>query len=105
MNITPLFEFGFGLSYTTFSYSSLNIDTLGTSQVITFTLSNTGSYAGTEIAQLYLAYPADVGEPPMVLRGFEEVELDVGASSRVSIVLNEREMRYVDGMAVSAVKV
>lgn len=91
--IVPRFEFGFGLSYTTFAYSGLSISVSGKSQVITFTVTNTGVFAGAEKPQLYLAYPASAGEPSKVLRGFEEVNLNVGASSPVTMTLSERDMR------------
>jgi beta-glucosidase len=94
-NITPRFEFGFGLSYTTFAYSSLTITTSGTSQLIKFTVTNTGAFAGTEIPQLYLGYPPSAGEPKKVLRGFDEVILDINTSKAVSMSLSERDMRYV----------
>ena len=95
MNIAPRFEFGYGLSYTTFSYASLSLMPSGTSQIVSFTVTNTGAVTGTEIAQLYLSYPALAGEPKRVLRGFEEVPLEVGASATVMITLSAREMRYV----------
>ncbi|KAJ3570123.1 hypothetical protein NP233_g4610 [Leucocoprinus birnbaumii] len=95
-NITPRFEFGFGLSYTTFGYSGLSITTSGTSKVISFKVTNTGSFAGTEIPQLYLEYPAGAGEPPRVLRGFDEVSLGVGASSTVTMTLNQRDFSVWD---------
>ncbi|KAG5338890.1 hypothetical protein C0989_005663 [Termitomyces sp. Mn162] len=91
--IVPRFEFGFGLSYTTFAYSGLSISASGTSQIIKFTVTNTGSFAGAEKPQLYLGYPSDAGEPSKVLRGFEEVTLDLGASSIVSMTLIQRDMR------------
>lgn len=94
-NITARFKFGFGLSYTTFAYSSLSIATSGTSQVITFTVTNTGAFPGAEIPQLYLAYPASAGEPKTVLRGFEEGVLGVGVSESVVITLSQRDMRCV----------
>lgn len=94
-NIRPRFEFGFGLSYTTFEYSSFALSQSGTSYTVTFTVKNTGAFAGAEKPQLYLAYPPAAGEPPKVLRGFEEVILDVGASSRVSMTLSQRDMRFV----------
>ncbi|GLB42493.1 putative glycoside hydrolase family 3 protein [Lyophyllum shimeji] len=95
-NITPRFEFGFGLSYTTFAYSALSITASGTSQVIKFTVTNTGAIAGTEIPQMYLAYPASAGEPKKVLRGFDEVALNVGATSVVTITLSQRDMSIWD---------
>jgi beta-glucosidase len=93
-HIIPRFEFGFGLSYTTFAYSSLSIIASGTSRVVTFTVANTGAFAGTEIPQLYIAYPAGAGEPQKVLRGFEEVPLEVGAKTGVSMTLNQRDLRW-----------
>ena len=93
--ITPRFEFGFGLSYTTFAYSSLSISSSSDIYVFSFTVTNSGVFAGTEKPQLYLAYPAAAGEPKRVLRGFEEVDLGVGQSKEVSIVLDRRGMRCV----------
>ena len=68
-NITPRFEFGFGLSYTTFKYSDLSIASSGDDTTVTFTVANSGSVDGTEIPQLYLGFPEGAGEPPRVLRG------------------------------------
>lgn len=93
--ITPRFEFGFGLSYTTFAYSSLSISASSDTYTLSFIVTNSGALAGTEKPQLYLAYPAAAGEPKRVLRGFEEVDLGVGQSKVVSIVLDRRGMRCV----------
>ncbi|KAJ7059706.1 glycoside hydrolase family 3 protein [Mycena amicta] len=96
-NITPRFEFGFGLSYTTFTYSGLSITTSGTSKTITFTVQNNGTVAGMDKPQLYLGYPAAAGEPSKVLRGFEEVgPLAPGASAQVVMTVNQREMSVWD---------
>lgn len=92
-NITPRFEFGFGLSYTTFGYSGLSITNSGSSKVISFKITNTGGVKGTEKPQLYLGYPGGAGEPPKVLRGFDEVDLNVGASSTVRMTLSQRDFR------------
>ncbi|KAF8908321.1 glycoside hydrolase family 3 protein [Mucidula mucida] len=94
--ITPQFEFGYGLSYTTFSYSALSTTASGTSRTISFTVTNTGTFDGTEIAQLYLGFPASAGEPAKVLRGFEEVILGIGKSSQVSMTLTQEEMSIWD---------
>lgn len=95
-SITPRFEFGFGLSYQfTTSYSNLNIASAGTNTyTVTASVQNTGSRAGTEIAQLYLGYPASAGEPPRVLRGFEAVPLAAGATQTVSFSLAAKDIRY-----------
>jgi beta-glucosidase len=92
-NITPRFEFGFGLSYTTFQYSGLSITDSGTSKIVSFKVMNTGTLKGTEKPQLYLGYPVGAGEPPKVLRGFDEVDLGVGASSTVKLTLSPRDFR------------
>ena len=72
-NVKPAFAFGHGLSYTTFEYSGLAFD--APSLTATFTIKNTGSVYGAEVAQLYLGFPANAGEPPKVLRGFRKVPL------------------------------
>ena len=71
--MTPAFAFGHGLSYTTFEYSGLSFDV--PTLTATFTIKNTGSAYGAEVAQLYLAFPAAAGEPPKVLRGFRKARV------------------------------
>jgi len=95
--IKPRFDFGFGLSYTTFEYSSLKISTSGTGVTVVATIKNAGSVSGMEIPQLYLGFPANAGEPPKVLRGFDEVFLQAGSSSSVTFSLNQRDLRSVPG--------
>ncbi|EKM83126.1 hypothetical protein AGABI1DRAFT_69320 [Agaricus bisporus var. burnettii JB137-S8] len=103
-NITPRFEFGFGLSYTTFGYSGLSITNSGSSKVISFKITNTGGVKGTEKPQLYLGYPGGAGEPPKVLRGFDEVDLNVGASSTVRMTLSQRDFSIWDTPSQSYVR-
>jgi beta-glucosidase len=90
-NIEPLWPFGHGLSYTTFSYSNLvvtgSVSPTG-GATVTATVTNSGSVAGAEVAQLYVGYPAAAGEPPKLLKGFNKVALAPGASAQVSFTLS-----------------
>jgi beta-glucosidase len=89
--ITPLFPFGYGLSYTSFSYSHLFVTpaTNGRQPVtVSLLVRNTGSVTGTATPQLYLALPAATGEPGRRLVGFRQVTLRPGQSARVSVTVN-----------------
>ncbi|HTQ02331.1 MAG TPA: glycoside hydrolase family 3 C-terminal domain-containing protein [Polyangiaceae bacterium] len=90
--IDPLFPFGFGLSYTRFHYGdlALHAGTTPGAVDVSFTLANTGALAGTETAEVYLGFPPAAGEPPRVLRGFERVAVDAGASREVHVELPPR---------------
>ncbi len=83
-NKLVLFPFGYGLSYTTFGYSGLKVSP-GSDTTVTFTVKNTGSRAGEEIAEVYAALPADAGEPPKRLVGWDKVHLNPGESKEVSV--------------------
>ena len=90
-NVPVAFPFGFGLSYTNFAYSDLKAADHGA----TFTVTNTGSCAGAEVAQLYVAKPEhEVFRPEQELRGFARVKLAPGESRTVEIALNERAFSY-----------
>ncbi|KAG7447637.1 glycoside hydrolase family 3 protein [Guyanagaster necrorhizus] len=102
--IAPQFEFGFGLSFTTFSYSSLSIASSGGSKVISFNIANTGAFNGTEIPQMYLGFPDSAGETEKVLRGFDEVILAVGEMRTVSMSISQKEMSIWDVPSQSWVK-
>jgi beta-glucosidase len=95
-NKTPLFPFGFGLSYTTFGYNNLTVSTPDASGnvAVGFDVTNTGTRAGSEVAQVYVGQPAATGEPPKNLRGFQRVTLDPGASQHVSVTLDARSFQY-----------
>lgn len=77
----------FPQSYTTFHYSDLQIN--GTS--ISFMLENNGTYAGAEVAQLYLSFPPQAGEPPRQLKRFQKVYLRPGEKERVTMILASRD--------------
>ncbi|HEY2790731.1 MAG TPA: glycoside hydrolase family 3 C-terminal domain-containing protein, partial [Micromonosporaceae bacterium] len=93
---TPLFPFGFGLSYTTFGFSNLSVGTLtkGGSATVTATVTNTGSRAGADVAQLYVTDPSASGEPPKQLEGFARVNLAAGASAPVTFTLTQTNLQH-----------
>ena len=95
---TPLFPFGFGLSYTTFSFSNVavvNNPTSGNPNFqVTFKLTNTGYVAGAEVAQVYLAFPASTGEPPKRLVGWQKVFLQPGAAEQVTIEVDANDSSH-----------
>ena len=96
-NLTPLFPFGYGLSYTNFSFSNLQVGTLTNNQAtVTATVTNTGTRAGTEVAQLYVGAPASVGEPPHQLKGFQRVTLNAGASATVTFTVKAHDLAHWD---------
>ncbi len=97
----PLFPFGHGLSYTTFSWSELKTGNPvlrdGETMDITFTLENTGPCDGDEVAQLYVRFPESAVErAPIALKGFQRVTIPRGMSSRVTIPLKAEELKYWD---------
>ena len=90
-NKDPLFPFGFGLSYTSFSYSQLKVASGKTVQV-SFVVKNTGSRAGAEVSEVYLGLPASANEPPKRLVAWEKVQLDPGQSCTVTVSLEPKSM-------------
>jgi beta-glucosidase len=92
-NVTPLFPFGYGLSYTSFSYSNLNVGALSNGKAtVTATVTNTGSRAGADVAQLYVSDPAAAGEPPHQLKGFQRISLNPGASGTVTFTVTAHDL-------------
>ncbi len=88
-NITPMFPFGYGLSYTTFSFSNLSVGAFNANgrATVTATVTNTGSKAGTDVAQLYVSDPAASQDPPEQLAGFQRVALNPGQAATVTFPL------------------
>jgi hypothetical protein len=88
-NITPAFPFGYGLSYTKFSFSNLAVGGFNANgqATVTATVTNTGSVAGAEVAQMYVGDPAASQDPPNQLAGFQRVMLNPGQSAQVSFPL------------------
>ncbi|WAQ80717.1 hypothetical protein PtA15_1A55 [Puccinia triticina] len=131
-NIEPRFEYGFGLSYTTFKYDSLKIakptkaraqpsppgpsspqksmslnpssstpDLYENILSVEFRITNTGQLPGNEVAQLYVGFPAQVNEPPKVLRGFERVFIPKGQTKTVCLELRKKDLSYWDVISQS----
>lgn len=89
--VPTAFPFGYGLSYTSFAYSDLKADEKG----VTLTVTNTGSCAGAEVVQLYVAKPdATIFRPAKELKGFTKVQLEAGESKTVTIPLDDKAFRY-----------
>ncbi len=84
-----LFPFGYGLSYTTYSYSNLKV-TPGKNPDVSFTVTNTGNRAGAEVAEVYASLPAAAAEPPKRLVGWSKVTLNGGESKEVSIEIDPK---------------
>ncbi|RDL40395.1 (Trans)glycosidase [Venustampulla echinocandica] len=118
-SISPRYEFGFGLSYSTFNYSSISISGTPTSgpesgptvpggaaslfevvATVTATITNSGSVTAAEVAQLYLGLPSSAPATPVrQLRGFDKVSIKAGESATVKFELRRRDLSYWDSSA------
>ncbi|CAK5264627.1 unnamed protein product [Mycena citricolor] len=118
-NITPRFEFGFGLSYTTFSFGKLSLqktfkadntsiqptaeqfvalsgDSGKSMYDATVSVKNTGKAAGAEVAQLYVSFPSAEDQPPRVLRGFDKLSLKPGQQGTATFELTRKDLSVWD---------
>lgn len=100
-NVEPLFPFGFGLSYSQFTYSDIELDRdslrEGETVTVSFTLHNTGSCAGKEVCQLYSHYQHSLrSRPVQELRAFCKVSLQPGEQRRVTLSVPASDLRYYD---------
>ncbi|KAF3009784.1 hypothetical protein E8E13_009939 [Curvularia kusanoi] len=121
-NASVAFEFGFGLSYTTFNISNLqiqvsssnasrtpnpaapiqpggNVELWATLATVSVNVSNTGTVSGATVPQLYLSYPKEANAPVRSLRGFEKVALSPGTSGTLNFPLTRRDLSYWDTTA------
>jgi beta-glucosidase len=96
--VEPQFPFGFGLSYTQFKLSDMQVSRRVNSldAMVSLKVANTGKRAGTEIVQVYLGFPsiAEGNEPPLQLKAFERVTLQPNESKRVELKLDTRAFSY-----------
>lgn len=100
-DIEPLYEFGFGLSYTSFEYSNIKLSSEKITQNdtinITLTVKNSGEIDGDEIVQLYISdKKASVEREKKSLKGFQRVSLKVGESKRISFRINKKDLAFYD---------
>lgn len=95
---TPVYPFGYGLSYTTFQYSSLKLQPSPDKRSVKVTakITNTGKMEGEEVAQLYVSNPRDFVTPIRALKGFKRINLKPGESQTVEFVLTSKELSVVD---------
>lgn len=121
-NVTPRYEFGFGLSYTTFEYSKVSATVTNSTALssryptgglavggkadlwdevicVSVKITNSGSVNGNEVAQLYVAYPKSADQPIRQLRGFERIHIASGNSKTVTFSLRRRDISYWDVVA------
>ena len=95
--VKPLFPFGFGLSYTNFEYSNLDIKAEGKEFVVSFDIKNTGKVDGAEVAQVYVHDDVcSLVRPEKELKGFDKVFLKAGETKRVSVRLDDEAFRFFD---------
>lgn len=105
----PMYPFGFGLSYTSFKVSGFTLDksSVGSSGSLTasMTVTNTGTRAGDDVAQLYLHDPvASISQPVRRLRGFQRVTLAPGASTRVTFTVDKSDFGFYDNRGTYVVE-
>lgn len=99
LSIYPKFEFGYGLSYTSFKYSDLKLDKTkmkGGEQInASLTVTNTGKYAGEEIVQLYLRdRVASIARPVEELKDFRKIQLNAGESKTIHFVIDKEKLSF-----------
>ena len=95
--VEPVFPFGYGLSYTTFSYRDAEFDADDEGIHASVTVANTGSRSGGEVVQLYVGFAnSRADRPAKILRGFQRVSLEAGEEKRVEIFCPSQELKWYD---------
>jgi beta-glucosidase len=97
--IMPRYPFGFGLSYTHFTYSDISARVIGEQVEASITVTNSGAVAGREVTQLYVGFPGGVKRPHKLLRGFASVPLAPGEARRIDFTVPLSELGWWDEAA------
>ncbi len=94
-NIDYTFPFGYGLSYSEFSFSDLSLKMSKDGLSVKFNVKNSGSYKASVVAMVFLTFPEEVKNYPIrVFKGFEKKELDIGTSSEIEIIVEPHDLSY-----------
>ncbi len=97
-----LFPFGFGLSYTNFSYSDLQVKELGNKVSVGFTVKNAGKLDGDEVSQVYIKLPElPIPIPIKQLKGFKRIHIKQGRSGKIEVMVDKSQLRYWDEKTAS----
>ncbi len=103
----PLYPFGYGLTYSRFEYSNLKLSSsslsAGDPLTVEVDVKNTSQRAGDEVVELYLSFPKLPGAPLRALRGFTRVRMDAGEMRHIQLVLQPRDLSYVNESGVRVV--
>jgi beta-glucosidase len=104
----PLYSFGYGLSYTEFTYSAIRLSTdrlkAGEPISVDAVVRNAGKYAGDAIVEVYLVPPASDLSPRLALKGFDRVHLAAGEARTVHFTLDARDLSQVDALGNRSVQ-
>ena len=94
---TPLFEFGYGLSYTHFEYKNFNVNVSNAIEIV-FDIENTGDFDGFEIPQCYISdMVASMGRPIKELKAFDKLYIRRGETKQVKLILNKEDLSFYNG--------
>ena len=94
--VEPAYPFGFGLGYTTFELSGIEVEEVGEGFRVSFEVRNTGARRGKAVPQIYVGYEESVGEPPAQLKAFDAVRLDSGESRTLALEITHDDLAVYD---------
>lgn len=96
--VTPLYPFGFGLSYSKFKYNGLDVEKISSDKVrVKFSIENIGKYDASEVAQIYVRdCNSSVPRPLKELKGYEKVFLKKGETKNISVILDKEAFSFYD---------